>query len=99
MRPLVRFWNRMRYPWWNGLVESVRKDGKKDAVFDFSPEDQALFSAGVEAASAGGGMALAASYDFSKRARVLDIGGGPGSFSKFIHRPPPPLGLAVFDTP
>jgi hypothetical protein len=64
MRPLVRFWNRLSYPSWNGLVESVRKDGQKDAVFDFSPEDQALFSAGVEAASAGGGMALAASYDF-----------------------------------
>src|SRR5260370_40372804 len=97
MRPLVRFWNRMRYPWWNGLVESVRKDGKKDAVFDFSPEDQALFSAGVEAASAGGGMALAASYDFSKRARVLDIGGGTGAFLKFIHRAHARGGLALFE--
>jgi hypothetical protein len=99
MRPLVRFWNRLSYPSWNGLVESVRKDGKKDAVFDFSPEDQALFSAGVEAASAGGGMALAASYDFSKRARVLDIGGGTGSFLKFIHRAHPRVGLALFELP
>ena len=34
LRPLVRFWNRLSYPSWNGLVESVRKDGKKDAAFD-----------------------------------------------------------------
>jgi hypothetical protein len=44
-------------------------------------------------------MALAASYDFSKRARVLDIGGGTGSFLKFIHRAHPRAGLALFELP
>jgi spermidine synthase len=53
----------------------------------------------VEAASAGGAMALASSCDFSKRARVLDIGGGTGSSLKFIHRVHPRVGLALFELP
>lgn len=99
MRPLVRFWNRLSYPAWNGLVESVKKDGKKEEVFNFSAEQQAIFSAGVEVASAGGAMALAASYDFSSRRRVLDIGGGTGSFLKIIHHAHPGVGLTLFELP
>src|SRR5439155_9830044 len=66
MRPLLTFWNRLSYPAWGRLGDSVRTDGKKDTILDFSAEEQAVFSAGVEAASAGGAMALAAGYDFNR---------------------------------
>ena len=36
-------------------------------------EASAIFSAGVEAATAGGAMALAAGYEFDRHTRILDI--------------------------
>jgi hypothetical protein len=99
MRPLLTFWNRLSYPTWNGLADSVRNDGKKEAILDFSPDDQAIFSAGVEAASAGGAMALASTYDFGSHHRLLDIGGGTGSFLKIIGRQHPHLELTLFELP
>jgi len=99
MRPLLTFFNRLTYPQWDGLADTVRNDGQKDTTFDFSQEDQAIFSAGVEAASAGGAMALASSYDFGRHRNLLDIGGGTGSFLKIIGRQYPHLELALFELP
>src|SRR3977135_2158727 len=76
MTPLLTFWNRLSYPAWGGLGDAVRTDGKRSAaLFELSGEESAIFSAGVEAATAGGAMALAAGYDFDRHSRVLDIGG------------------------
>jgi SAM-dependent methyltransferase len=86
-------------PHWQGLAGSVRNDGEKDTILDFSQEDQAIFSAGVEAASAGGAMALASSYDFGRHRGLLDIGGGTGSFLKIIGRQYPHLELTLFELP
>jgi ubiquinone/menaquinone biosynthesis C-methylase UbiE len=99
MRPLLTFLNRLSYPHWHSLADSVRNDGEKDTILDFSQEDQAIFSAGVEAASAGGAMALASSYDFGRHRGLLDIGGGTGSFLKIIGRQYPHLELALFELP
>jgi hypothetical protein len=99
MRPLLTFFNRLTYPGWQGLADSVRNDGKKDRILEFSQEDQAIFSAGVEAASAGGAIALASSYDFGRHRRLLDIGGGTGSFLKIIGRQHPHLDLTLFELP
>ncbi len=99
MRPLLRFWNRLSYPTWSGLADHVCTDGKKGAILDFSAEDQAIFSAGVEAASAGGAMALAATYDFGRHRRLLDIGGGTGSFLRIIGRQHLHLELTLFELP
>jgi hypothetical protein len=99
MRPLLTFWNRLSYPSWNALGDAVRRDGKKDKTFDFAPEDQAIFSAGVEAASIGGAMALADVYDFRSHKQLVDIGGGTGSFLKVIRRRHPHLTLTLFELP
>jgi O-methyltransferase domain/Dimerisation domain len=99
MRPLLTLFNRLSYPTWNGLGDTVRNDGKKDTILDFSQEDQGIFSAGVEAASSGGAMALATSYDFGRHRALLDIGGGTGSFLKIIGRQHPHLELTLFELP
>jgi SAM-dependent methyltransferase len=99
MRPLLAFWDRLSYPAWRGLGEAVRRRTPKPALFDFSADEQAIFSAGVEAASTGGAMALAESYDFSRHARLLDIGGGTGSFLKIIRRRHPKLATTLFELP
>jgi SAM-dependent methyltransferase len=100
MRPLLKFWDRLSYPAWQRLDEAVRNDGKKeDTLFDLPPEQSAIFSAGVEAATAGGALALAASYDFSRHTRALDLGGGTGSFLKIIRRQHPHLEGTLFELP
>src|SRR6185437_1712603 len=80
MRPMLRFWNRISYPTWQKLDSAVRT-GEAQALFgDFSDEEQRIFSAGVESFTAPMAAALAAAYDFARHRRVLDVGGGTGSF-------------------
>lgn len=80
LRPMLRFWDRISYPGWLRLGDAVRS-GQGQAHFGrFSDEEQQIFSAGVEAFSAPAAAALAASYDFSRHRRVLDVAGGTGSF-------------------
>lgn len=80
LRPMVRFWNRISYPTWQKLEEAVRL-GEGQAQFgEFDKEEQQIFSAGVESFTAPVAAALSTSYDFSSHRRVLDVGGGTGSF-------------------
>jgi len=80
--PLLRFWNAISYPTWLGLEHAVRTTEPNRG--DLSPELQAIFSEGVEAFTAGAGYALASVYDFSRHRRLLDVGGGTGSFLAMI---------------
>jgi len=40
MRPLLTFWNRLSYPKLSTLEHSVRTDGAKETIFDFSADEQ-----------------------------------------------------------
>lgn len=81
LRPMLRFWNRMSYPTWTHLEEAIRSgQAPNRAGGGFSEADQRIFSEGVGAFTAGPAEALAASYDFSRHRRLLDLGGGIGSF-------------------
>lgn len=97
MRSLLTFWDRISYPAWIGLTDATKSDDRSHGFPDFTPEEQAIFSAGVEAASTGGAMALAASYDFGRCRRVLDIGGGTGSFLKIVRRHHPHVEAGLFE--
>jgi SAM-dependent methyltransferase len=80
MRPMLRFWNHISYPTWEKLEEAVRT-GQSQAKFGgFSEQQQQIFSQGVESFSASTAAALAKTYDFGRHQRVLDVGGGTGSF-------------------
>lgn len=78
LRPALRF-TRLRYQLWTALEESVRSGAPADRG-TLSAAERELFSAGVEAATAGQARALARIYDFRRHRRVLDLGGGTGSF-------------------
>ena len=78
LRPFLWLWNRVSYPRWMRLEEAVKTD---TIVYgEFSSEEQRLYSDGVEAVTRGTALAVAATYDFSQHRRVLDLGGGTGSF-------------------
>jgi SAM-dependent methyltransferase len=80
LRSFLRYLNRLNYPMWMKLEEVVRTGQALFGEFKFSEEDQQIFSEGVEALTAGQAHALAVNYDFSQHRRVLDLGGGTGSF-------------------
>jgi hypothetical protein len=99
MRPMLTFWDRMSYPSWERLAGAVRNDGENIAFFDFTPEQQAIFSAGVEAATVGGAIALASTYDFARHHKLVDVGGGTGSFLRVIGSRHQHLQLTLFELP
>jgi hypothetical protein len=79
LRPFLRLVNRLSYLRWARLEDAIRRD---TTIFEagFSEEEQQLYSGGVEAVTAGTANALAGNYDFGRHRRVLDLGGGTGSF-------------------
>jgi phospholipid N-methyltransferase len=80
LRPFLRFFNHISYPRWVRLEEAVRTAQPIFGEFDFTEEEQGIYSQGVEALTARTAQALAAAYDFSQHRRVLDLDGGTGSF-------------------
>lgn len=80
LSPLLRFWNAISYPAWLGFEEVVRTGQAPTKHGYLSEKEQQIFSAGVESFSSGPAQALATAYDFSDHRRILDLGGGTGSF-------------------
>ena len=99
MRYFIRFWNRLSYRRWLGLEDSIRNGKGVAGEFNFTTEEQKIFSEGVEAFSAAHANALAATYDFSRHRRLLDLGGGTGSFLRAIMSGYPQLECTLFELP
>jgi hypothetical protein len=53
LRPMLRFWDRISYPLWTNFESTVRAGEGQRQFSRFSDEEQQIFSAGVEAISAG----------------------------------------------
>lgn len=98
LRPLLRFWDTISYPAWQALAESLGS-GPPRQVFDLSDAEQEIVSAGIEAVLAGPCHALAEVVDLSAHRRVLDVGGGTGSWSIAAVRRHAHLRATVLDLP
>lgn len=83
MRPLLRFWDRITLPAWGHFTEAMRT-GEAPGMGSDDPEDRRIFSEGVEALTAPTARALAGAVDWSGTDRLLDVGGGTGSFLRAI---------------
>jgi cyclopropane fatty-acyl-phospholipid synthase-like methyltransferase len=99
MRTFTRFWNRLSYRRWMTLEDSIRLGRGVSGEFNFTPGEQQFFSEGVEAFSAGQATALSKGYDFSGHRRVLDLGGGTGSFVRAIVQLYPHLTSTLIELP
>jgi SAM-dependent methyltransferase len=97
LRPALRFWNRLSYPAWTQLEEAVRT--QQAAVGPLDEAQGKILSEGVEAVTAPIAEALATSYDFRPHQRLLDLGGGTGSFLFAILRHHPGLKTTLFEMP
>ena len=80
LRPMLRNQDVISYPMWTKFSEVVRAGGRQPQFGNLDEVQQQIFSAGVEAFTAPVAAALGTTYDFSHHQRLLDIGGGTGSF-------------------
>ena len=79
LRPFLRFWDQLSYPMWSGFADAVRT-GQGRSTGAMPAGKQRLYSEGVEAIQAAPARALPEKYDFSRHERLLDVGGGNGSW-------------------
>ncbi len=98
LRPLLRFWDKISYPAWQALAEALAS-GPPREVFELDEAQQEIISAGIEAILAGPAHALAEVVDFSVHRRLLDVGGGTGSWSMAAVRRHPHLQATVVELP
>jgi len=99
MRPFVRFWNRLSYRRWLTLEDSVRLGRGVSGEFKFTPDEQKVFSEGVEAFSNSQAAALVDAYDFGRHRRIMDLGGGTGSFLRAIVQRYPEVQGTLYELP
>ena len=98
LRPFLRFWDRLSYPTWTKLEDAIRT-GQAQSTLDLPEEAQRIFSEGVEAIQAAPAQALPSTYDFSRHQRILDLGGGTGSWLTAILRQYSGLEGTLFELP
>lgn len=98
LRPLLRHWDRISYPLWTDFATTLAKGPSKE-IFEISEELQEIASAGIEAILAPTSMALPKTFDFSGCKRLLDVGGGTGSWSIAVARENPDIEVTVFELP
>jgi tRNA1(Val) A37 N6-methylase TrmN6 len=91
--------NYLAYVQADSSLRSVRTDRIIFGESGFTEEEQRLYSAGVEAVTAGTAQALAMKYDFVPHRRLLDLGGGTGSFLLPILARYPTLECTLYDLP
>ena len=98
LRPFLRFWNQLSYPMWTKLEETIRT-GQAQGTMNLPADVQRVFSEGVEAIQAAPSQALPSTYDFQRHQRLLDLGGGTGSWLLAILRQYRRLAGTLFEVP
>jgi hypothetical protein len=98
LRPFVRSMDRA-YPVWAEFTEAIREGRGPGFITRLDPAAQRVYSAGVESVSVGSARALADSYEFDRHRRLLDLGGGTGSFLVPILERHPAIECGLFELP
>jgi SAM-dependent methyltransferase len=98
LRPVLRLWNQLQYPRLTTLEDTIRA-GRSEGALHFSETEQRIFSEGVEAITAAPARALPITYDFRPHRRVLDVGGGTGSWLIALLRHDGHLDATLFELP
>jgi hypothetical protein len=97
-RPFLRFWNHLSFPLWTNLDDVIRT-GQGHLPTSLTDEQQRIYSEGVEAIMAAPAAALAAGYDFGRHRRLLDLGGGIGTWLMAVLSRYPALQGTLFEVP
>ncbi|MCZ6861982.1 MAG: methyltransferase, partial [Alphaproteobacteria bacterium] len=84
LRPFLRFWDRLSYPLWANLEQAIRSGEAVIGEFEYTEEEQQIYSEGVEAIQSGPAQVFATTFDFGGHQRMMDLGGGTGSWLKAV---------------
>ena len=104
---VITLLDRRLYLPWNRLPEAIKTNraqtwGDQPGIFEAisaNPEEQRIFTEGMHSFSVQSGKAVAAAFDFSPFAHLLDVGGGSGAYCIEAARRYPHLRATVFDLP
>ncbi|MGH7431249.1 MAG: methyltransferase, partial [Candidatus Methylomirabilales bacterium] len=104
---VITLLDRRLYLPWNRLPEAIKTNraqtwGDQPGIFEAisaNPEEQRIFTEGMHSFSVQSGKAVAAAFDFSPFAHLLDVGGGSGAYCIEATRRYPHLRATVFDLP
>ncbi|PVG84512.1 SAM-dependent methyltransferase [Nocardioides gansuensis] len=99
LRPLLRFWDRLSYPAWQDLAGALGRGRPTHEIFEIDDELVPVMSAGIAAATAAACHALPAAAALPAASRVLDIGGGTGSWSVALASSDAELTATVLEIP
>lgn len=80
LRPYLRLADEILYPNFEGLADALG-NGPRTELFELDEGNQRVLSAGIEAILAGPAAALPHVVDLAGCRRLLDIGGGTGSWT------------------
>ncbi|WP_326558434.1 methyltransferase [Micromonospora sp. NBC_01796] len=97
LRAMLRYWDTVSYPTWTRASTAFRTRQGVRAELD-GAQTQAYESA-VALVTAETAADVAAAYDFGPHRRVLDVGGGIGTFARPILRAFPQLTATLLDLP
>ena len=97
MRPLLRFWDKLSYPAWTDLAGALGRGRPAREIFEIDDELVPVMSAGIEAATTAACHALPEVAGLPAGSRVLDIGGGTGSWSIALAAADPALAATVLE--
>jgi SAM-dependent methyltransferase len=98
-RPLLKFWDRLSYPAWQDLAGALGRGRPAHEIFEIDDELVPVMSAGIGAATAGACHALPEAAALPAASRVLDVGGGTGSWSIALAAFDPHLTATVIELP
>lgn len=80
LRPGLRYLDRLNYSIWMKLEEAVRTGNAVFKDLKLTEDEQRIYSEGVESFTVEAANALPFAHDFTSHHRVMDLGGGTGSF-------------------
>jgi len=97
LRPLLRFWDRLSYPAWEDLAGALGRGRPAHEIVEIDDELVPVMSAGIAAATAAAARALPEVAGLPAGSRVLDVGGGTGSWSLALAEVDPALTATVLE--
>jgi hypothetical protein len=97
LRPLARYWDTVSYPAWDNAVEAFRtRQGVRPALDKAQTE---AYESAVALVTTETAADLAREYDFGRHRRLLDVGGGYGTFVRPILTAYPDLTATLIELP
>jgi hypothetical protein len=98
LRPFLRLWDKISFPARSGLAGALGS-GPAQEIVELDDLLQEIASAGIEAFTVAPAAALAQTVDFAGHQRLLDVGGGTGSWSIALVEAHPHLTATVAELP